>query len=1322
MGQSKNHEVIFHFKKILVLAVMFAASIVYGQTWNSATPPTVSGNATITIAAGATGNLVVPENATITIVSVGEVNNGSNLIGLNLVAPTSKVIWQANYTGTPNRNNLGNFEVNSISILGDGEFELADGGSIVGTGIICRDMSKTTITINGGIIKSPSVNPRTNYEYLYAIGHFNGHGSVVVLNSGLLIAANPFGAIEGSIYSEHDKIVFNGGAAISYMPGTFIEGSTTGIKSIPVFSATWAISDGVAGISYGDNQFYAIDGVEVVPLADVVWHDQITWNSGDLPLGIRDGATITIAAGASGTLNLPSGVSVNLVSAGSEVVDNGNRTISLNIPKTSKVKWTAKYTGNDWTTLQIYGDGEFEVADGAEIGNTFFIQQTTSSGGTAIFAGNLVDRINPYCELKITVSGGLIHSEGPVINGYVDLDITSGEVRAVSDRAYNGTGIMSKNMTMSGGLIIGSSKSGSRVVNAKTLRISGGEIRGLDGADLILADTITILDGVISTVNAYTGITGQVNILGGKISMHSPTRYDQYGQILLSGGTLIGGNVNISGGEITQTGSYIGSVISGFGEITGGTISCDSCIALIAVSSGRMTISGGEFITNGMNFPPFSAYNTTVFSVAGSRQHYPTAGELNLLEGAVINTERSRAILIAEGDVGRVVISGAEINGSIGRAQWSANSSVELLSGKINGGIVSIENITVAGGEMNGSIHNGNTSSNITITGGVVNGRIENRGGSILVSGGLVRATNTSAIFTSVSMDGIEPSVVISGGEVISVGDSSRWWADLATIVAVDGSVEVSGGIVRGSDVLAIAAGWRQWTTPTSTDVMISVSGGLVISNEYNAIGKLHNTEYELTVSDNASVVAYRPGTHVENSKHGLSFLPENAPIFWAKKDGEDGVSYNNGNFLALEDINLISADKIIWNEFGLSRPISNGDEVIILNGAKDTLKVPANATITISSLGTEPVSNAERIVFDIPATSKVIWTARYESSYYQWDFNGQMNEEDIHGKIEIIGTGEFEITDGASIEAINTGHCPYLIIAKNGSNLTVSGGSVKTDFNTAILSYGNVVVSGGIVVNNGNGAINLRANNSSLSISGGVISGAVGLSGTFSITGGVITRGWWFVNPAPTITFSGGLVLTGGSVSSLRQYITDNGVAITTMGWWETATYQAGSQTDLTFEPESANVFWGKKDGQGGIFYNGNFWPVEGVIIEGETFIRPRQSTDNRHGILLENAIVSDFAKISVITPEQATINLRIIDAVGNVVFETVGAGFARPAHRMVDDLGGQTPPLQNAVVWNLTNANRRYVANGTYLIIAEATTISGRRFTYSARIGINR
>ncbi|MCL2844367.1 MAG: hypothetical protein FWE23_02815 [Chitinivibrionia bacterium] len=121
----------------------------------------------------------------------------------------------------------------------------------------------------------------------------------------------------------------------------------------------------------------------------------------------------------------------------------------------------------------------------------------------------------------------------------------------------------------------------------------------------------------------------------------------------------------------------------------------------------------------------------------------------------------------------------------------------------------------------------------------------------------------------------------------------------------------------------------------------------------------------------------------------------------------------------------------------------------------------------------------------------------------------------------------------------------------------------------------------------------------------------------------------------------------------------------------------------------------------------------LNGVVMNsGSSSIRIPQNTDNRFGILLENAVVSNVAKISVKTPEQATINLRIFDNLGNVVFsaDNVRAGL-KPA-----------PTADGAIVWNLQNFNGRLVANGAYLIIAEATTISGRRYLYSARIGVNR
>jgi len=104
-----------------------------------------------------------------------------------------------------------------------------------------------------------------------------------------------------------------------------------------------------------------------------------------------------------------------------------------------------------------------------------------------------------------------------------------------------------------------------------------------------------------------------------------------------------------------------------------------------------------------------------------------------------------------------------------------------------------------------------------------------------------------------------------------------------------------------------------------------------------------------------------------------------------------------------------------------------------------------------------------------------------------------------------------------------------------------------------------------------------------------------------------------------------------------------------------------------------------------------------------GSSFIRGRLEALSSYGILLDPAIASDIANISVKTPEPTQIKIRISDNLGNVVFETSG--------RSTDTF-----------VWNLTNHAGRFVANATYLIVVEATSISGRRFTYSARMGVSR
>jgi flagellar hook assembly protein FlgD len=91
------------------------------------------------------------------------------------------------------------------------------------------------------------------------------------------------------------------------------------------------------------------------------------------------------------------------------------------------------------------------------------------------------------------------------------------------------------------------------------------------------------------------------------------------------------------------------------------------------------------------------------------------------------------------------------------------------------------------------------------------------------------------------------------------------------------------------------------------------------------------------------------------------------------------------------------------------------------------------------------------------------------------------------------------------------------------------------------------------------------------------------------------------------------------------------------------------------------------------------------------------------KHGILLEKSVVSQVAKIEVKTPEPTQITLAIYDNLGNVMFETSGRSF-------------------DSFTWNLTNKAGRKVANGTYLIVAEAKGTSGKTYRYSVKLGVKR
>ena len=101
-------------------------------------------------------------------------------------------------------------------------------------------------------------------------------------------------------------------------------------------------------------------------------------------------------------------------------------------------------------------------------------------------------------------------------------------------------------------------------------------------------------------------------------------------------------------------------------------------------------------------------------------------------------------------------------------------------------------------------------------------------------------------------------------------------------------------------------------------------------------------------------------------------------------------------------------------------------------------------------------------------------------------------------------------------------------------------------------------------------------------------------------------------------------------------------------------------------------------------------------------------KKSDKRYGIRLAQNIVSERAEMTIVLPSNERIietKIVIYDMTGNVVHS-----------------GASTASTGSATNWDLRNSAGRFVANGTYLVIAEVRGASGMVYAYSARLGVKR
>jgi flagellar hook assembly protein FlgD len=98
-------------------------------------------------------------------------------------------------------------------------------------------------------------------------------------------------------------------------------------------------------------------------------------------------------------------------------------------------------------------------------------------------------------------------------------------------------------------------------------------------------------------------------------------------------------------------------------------------------------------------------------------------------------------------------------------------------------------------------------------------------------------------------------------------------------------------------------------------------------------------------------------------------------------------------------------------------------------------------------------------------------------------------------------------------------------------------------------------------------------------------------------------------------------------------------------------------------------------------------------------------EKSNGKYGIIQTKNIVSEKAEMKVISlnsEKAAEAKIVVYDNIGNVVYE--------PLER------------DGNAEWNLTNTAGKNVANGTYLVVAEAKGINGKVYRYSVKVGARR
>ena len=928
------------------------------------------------------------------------------------------------------------------------------------------------------------------------------------------------------------------------------------------------------------------------------------------------------------------------------------------------------------------------VGEGGQIKNlTVNVSEITASsyaGGLAGFYASTrpIENciVNIQDQIRASYSGGLVGSAGAaiIVNSYTTGNVVGGYsgglVGQATDTIEINNSYTTGNVTgtRSGGLV-GQIARGSltSLADVHSIRISNshstGDVRGFFSGGLIgLAKSRNV-----TINNSYT--TGNISTSG-----------SEYGVSSFSGGLVGHANSEI----VVISDSYVTGNVSG-------------CI------SGGLTGSAGSF-RNEFVYPAYfddlqremrgviTIINSKVEGdISGSFQSGGLVGLGNTIEirnshikGNVSissnNTLSSSGGLIGWGN-GTIKISESYAISDVS-ASISRNSPFSFFSG----GLIGRGNESI---EIRDSYAKG-----VVFTTAEVNTNLVVHQASIISSGGLVgwgnNATATIRITNSYTAGDViltssgtgmtrrfNGGLIGRGNGVIEITKSYSE-SDVITSGTVRADSSFSGGLIGVGNCEITINNSHSTGNVSSADAMDDFSGGLVgLANSVIAVynshsagsvssfsilrtsfsgGLIGNAKGRMEIKNSYTIGDVTATNHGYRSfENNFSFSFSGGLVGWG--DGIINNSYVTGNVSAVSNTTTIIFSHPLYRTHANSGGLVGSGNVIIFNSY-----VTGNVIASSSS----SFSGNSNIKYEIPSTSNSGGLVGLHSQGGVVEINNSYVTGNVQSSSD--GSRQSESNSGGLIGNLMFGSATinnsYTTgdITSSSSGLPSSGGLIGTNASRYTIRFcyvgGNITAIGGEINN-----------------AGGIISG---------------DNSWPQQEIITSVYYnSDGANRAGSSHSNILGVNTEQLRRQNTFFFWDFENIWA-------ITPEINNGFPHLRFFTNKCEICGRY----GCEINHDTPIRNIKRNDNRYGIRFTQNIVSDKAEISVVLPKNerpTETKIAIYDMTGNVVFSTTA---------------------WDNVSWDLRNTAGRFVANGTYLVIAEAKDRNGKTYAYSARLGIKR